>query len=112
MDGFQDCFQGDDEENANISCFLPDAKYRYRCSNEPNKCISPMQLQDRITDCQFADDEINPIEITVRDYVMDMSISNLFKVRTISKRTKLIVKNGLVIISIHVVIDFGIVKMG
>lgn len=67
MDGFIDCVQGDDEANVNISCFLPDAKYRYRCKDEPNKCISPIQLQDGIANCPSADDEIDPNKITIRD---------------------------------------------
>ena len=67
MDGFEDCFDGDDEVNVSNSCSLPDARYRYRCKHEPNKCISPIQLLNVKSDCQSGDDEIDPVTIITRD---------------------------------------------
>ncbi|CAF3786884.1 unnamed protein product, partial [Rotaria sp. Silwood1] len=37
LDGFPDCFQGDDEQITN-NCSLPDIDYRFRCSSE-KKCV-------------------------------------------------------------------------
>ena len=67
MDGFEDCFHGDDETNVNISCSLPDAKYRYKCKHESNKCISLIQLQDGKVDCKSGDDEIIPGNVIIQD---------------------------------------------
>jgi hypothetical protein len=68
VDGVFDCFEKDDEY-FNNSCLLND-KYRFKCSSESNKCISPWNVRDTIANCFGSEDEmyilttINNAEIT------------------------------------------------
>ena len=55
MDGFVDCFDGDDEHIYD-SCSLADQKYRYRCLSE-EKCIPMMNVRNNHQDCLDNEDE-------------------------------------------------------
>ena len=61
QDGFVDCPHGDDELNIDISCSLPDAKYRYRCEIPSNQCIARVQIRDSVEDCESREDEIDSV---------------------------------------------------
>ena len=49
IDGYEDCFQGDDEQ-INNSCSLPDKRYRFQCLTE-HKCVSISMAIDGRAGC-------------------------------------------------------------
>ncbi len=54
LDGFSDCFEGDDERIKD-SCSLPDKHYRFRCSTE-NKCIPINSIKNNEKACTGQED--------------------------------------------------------
>ncbi|CAF3691982.1 unnamed protein product [Rotaria sp. Silwood1] len=69
VDGFFDCFQGDDEQIIN-SCQLPDIDYRFRCLSE-HKCVPRIRVHTEIPICVGQEDR----KFTRGSYQLNFHIS-------------------------------------
>ncbi|CAF3295748.1 unnamed protein product [Rotaria sp. Silwood2] len=56
LDGIQDCLANDDETYGN-SCSLGH-HYRFQCSDDWPKCLSPLLIHDDYEDCPVGEEEI------------------------------------------------------
>lgn len=62
VDGFQDCYSGDDEKYSH-SCSLNNSRNRFSCDH---RCISPIQINDQKENCYGGIDEMSFFEIEFR----------------------------------------------